>query len=893
MPRADQVQSFVGSKGPELSISKKCLHELIAEQAERTPDNIAIEFEGQALTYRELNERANQLAHYLQKRGVGPEILVAVLTERSLEMMVGLLAVLKAGGAYVPLDSTFPEDRLKYMFEDSRPRLVLTESALEPLWAKLGVDIEAFYLDRDWPKVEPEPVNTIESRVTPWNLAYVIYTSGSTGRPKGVELMHHSVVNFMQSMKREPGITERDTLLAITTISFDIAALELFLPLTVGAKVVLLARQASRVPQSLAKALEESSITIMQAAPTTWRLVVEAGWSGKRDLKALIGGEAFPQDLAQPLVERVSEVWNMYGPTETTIWSTICPVTSASASIPIGKPIANTQVYILDADLRPVPAGEIGELYIGGDGLARGYLNKPDVTAERFIKNPIPGEPSERIYRTGDLARFLPSGDIEYQGRVDHQIKIHGVRVEPEEIEAPILQFPGVKQALVVARENGPGDKQLVAYLIASNGDLATNRLRDHLKEKLPIYLIPTAFVALKEFPLTFNGKIDRKALPAPQMQAPSAVTVSEGPRDDIEYRLVTIWESVLKVKPIGLRDNFFDLGGHSLMAARLLTRIEQSLGKELPLESLLDSPTIEQQARLIRGQIGSNGHSQLPASQGLASDIPLFYLGGDPTFQPLSRRLRASHEFHSLGIQASIVRQLKNPYSLRCIAEHFVKAIRERKPHGPYMLGGWCAHGVLALETAQQLRQQGQEVALLVMLESINPRRIREQARWTRKIATLQVKMNLLQFEYAYLRSLGKQQARDYIAGRLSRKINGLQTAFRSPWQNSDSNEIRLTRATPLDVLYAAAANYQPYAYDSPVLLMRSEHSVFGFANDPVLGWGNYLGKDVEVCRTVGNHYTMYVEPNVNELAQKVSARLKQAQLRWQQVQTAQRQIA
>jgi thioesterase domain-containing protein/acyl carrier protein len=356
----------------------------------------------------------------------------------------------------------------------------------------------------------------------------------------------------------------------------------------------------------------------------------------------------------------------------------------------------------------------------------------------------------------------------------------------------------------------------------------------------------------------------------------------------------VTIWENILKVKPIGLQDNFFDLGGHSLMAARLLTRIEQSLGKELPLESLLDAPTIEQQARLMRNQAAQSGCAPGNNDRAPGNDVPLFYLGGDPTFQPLSRRLRAAHGFHSLGIQASIVRQLKNPYSLRCIAEHFVKAIRERRPHGPYMLGGWCAHGVLALETAQQLREQGQQVALLVMMEAINPACIRRQAQWIRRVATWQGKFNLLQFEYTYLRSLGKQQARDYIAGRLSRKLNGLPTSFHSPWQNArNSNQILLSRATPLDVLYTASANYQPYPYDSPVLLMRSQQSIFGFVNDPLLGWGKFLGKDVEVCRTAGNHYTLYAEPNVDELAEKVTARLKQAQLRWQQAQSQDRQIA
>jgi amino acid adenylation domain-containing protein len=873
-----QEQNTNQSHGTELSYPAECLHQLIERQAERTPDRIAVLYENESATYRELNQRANQLAHYLQKRGVGPEVLVAVLMERSIRTVVALLAILKAGGAYVPLDSHFPEERLKYMFEDARPKLVLTENELDATWRKLELELEAFYLDRDWPSVAQEPTENPVSGVQPKNLAYVIYTSGSTGRPKGVELMHSSVVNFMESMKREPGIQESDTLLAVTTISFDIAALELFLPLTVGARMVLVSRHISRVSQSLAKAIDDYSATIMQAAPTSWRLLVEFGWKGKSDLKVLCGGEAFPPELAEELPRRVAEVWNMYGPTETTIWSTIYQVRGATKSVPIGRPIANTQIYILDSNLKPLLPGEVGELFIGGDGLARGYLNKPEITAERFLPNPIPGGPSARIYRTGDLARFLPSGELEYQGRVDHQIKIHGVRVEPGEIEAAVMQFPGVKQALVIAREDGPGDKRLVSYLIpATPGTFQTMGMRDFLKKKLPEYLIPSAFISLEAFPLTFNGKIDRKALPDPPAPASVTVTVSEGPRDDVEYRLVTIWESVLKVKPIGLRDNFFDLGGHSLMAARLLSRVEQSLGKELPLESLLDAPTIEKQAQVIRGHAGPA--TPRPNNR---EEIPLFYLGGDPTFQPFSKRLRAFHEFHSLGIQASIVRQLKNPYCLREMAGHFVKAIRDRQPEGPYMLGGWCAHGVLALETAQQLREQGQDVALLVLLESINPERLRQQSRITRTIARWQVRSWLLQFEYLYLRTLGREQARDYLSGRLARKFTGLHSNIREAISSSRPDEEQLSRMTPLEALYAATANYLPLPYKGPTLLVRSQASVFGFASDPLLGWEKILGDHMQVCVAAGNHYTMYMEPNVESLAAQVNTHLKAAQERW-----------
>ena len=883
------VQNVIVSHRPDrqnmardTAAQAQCLHQMIELQAERTPDNIAVQFEGRVLTYRALNEQANRLAHYLQKRGVGPEVLVAMFAERSIGMIVGLLAVLKTGGAYLPLDPEFPQERLKYMLEDSKPKIVLTDSVLGQRGKRMDEGVESFYLDRDWPLVARESSENPHSTVRPRNLAYVIYTSGSTGKPKGVELTHFSVVNFMRSMQAEPGISEADTLLAVTTISFDIAALELFLPLTVGARIVLATRQGAKIPQSLAKYMAEHNVTIMQAAPTSWRLLVESGWKGESNLKVLCGGEALTRELADELLARVPELWNMYGPTETTIWSTIERVNPGNGSVPIGRPIANTQVYVLDTELKPVPNGEIGELFIGGDGLARGYLNRPETTAERFISNPIPGEPSSRLYRTGDLARILPSGVIEYQGRVDHQIKIHGVRVEPGEIESAILQYPEIKQALVVAREDRPGDKQLIAYVIPTKLDgFVPGAIRNFLKDKLPAYLIPSAFVPLTEFPLTFNGKVDRKALPEPPMPTGTRVAVAEGPRDELEYRLVTIWEEILRVKPVGLRDNFFDLGGHSLMAARLLARIDQSLGKELPLESLLDAPTIDEQAQLIRGY-NKNG-SQPVASPTNSSVIPLFYLGGDPTFQALSQRLRSLHEFHSLGIQASIVRQLKNRYALECIAEHFVHAIKARRPHGPYMLGGWCAHGLLALETAQQLRRQGEEVALVVMLETVNPVRLNQQGYFTRLITRMQLKLNLLEFEYAYMRTLGREQARDYVMGRFVRKMGALRRDAGQKFRGTSQNQMELDQKNLLEVLYGAASNYIPMRYDSPVMLVHSRKPLFGFANDPHLGWDKSLTSQLELCEVAGNHYTMYTEPNVEGLAQLMNSRLKAAERRLQ----------
>jgi amino acid adenylation domain-containing protein len=865
--------------------------ELFDEQAGRSPNETAVIFEGESLNYRELQEKSNQIARYLQKRGIGPEVLVGVGLHRSLHMIAGLIGVNKAGGAYVPLDVHFPQERLQYLVEDSGPKVILTDESNAHLWRHTGAEL--VYLDRDWPQIEEESTTTPSTAATAESTMYVIYTSGSTGRPKGVQLTHRNFVNFVCSMKQEPGITEADTLLAVTTISFDIAALEMFLPLVVGARIVLATRDTARVSATLSRAIEEHNVTIMQTAPTSWRLLLEGGWKGKRDLKALCGGEALTRDLADALLKHTGELWNMYGPTETTVWSTIHRVLPFEENVPIGRPIANTQVYILDDQLQPVPDGEVGELCIGGEGVARGYLHKPELTAERFVANPIPGEPSARVYRTGDLARYLPWGGLECLGRVDNQIKIHGVRVEPGEIEMPIVQYPGMKQALVVAREDVPGEKHLVAYIIPEHPSrLHPAELRGFLKAKLPEYLIPSHFVPLEEFPMTLNGKIDRKALPAPTAPGGKVTEVADGPKDDIEYQLVTIWEQVLRLKPIGLNDNFFDLGGHSLLAARLVTRIEQTLSADLPMASFLDAPTIAQQADLIR--IHKNGGPTKAAnsrvattvvrngSSGFGSAIPLFYLGGDPTFRPLSQRLRALHDFHSLGMQASILRSMQGTPSLEAISKHFVRAIRERRPHGPYMLGGWCAHGLLALETAQQLREQGDDVALVIMLETVNPRRLDERAKWVHWATRMQLKLNLLEFEYAYVRSLGREQARDYVLGRLERKIAGIERSFRNSGPRPGVHE-DLDQRNLLEVLYAAAGNYCPRSYDGPVALVSSRRKPFGFPKDRSLGWRDLLD-GLDIREAEGNHYTMYIEPNVDGLARELNVLLKAAEAGWRQ---------
>jgi amino acid adenylation domain-containing protein len=574
------------------------LHALFEQQARRSSDAIALQFEGERLSYRDLDERANQLARHLKSLGVGPDTLVGLFHERSLNMMVALLGILKAGGAYVPLDPSFPEDRLSYMVENSGMRVLVTQKALDGLLPVRPPSVVR--LDSDWPLISALDAGRLtQTNACPHNLAYVLYTSGSTGKPKGVEIEHSAIVNLLLSMRREPGISAADTLLAVTTLSFDIAGLELYLPLICGGRVVIASREDVHDPARLIRRMEESRCTVMQATPTTWRSLIHAGWNGSPMLKILCGGEAFPPDLAQQLKSRCGELWNMYGPTETTVWSTICEIAAVNGPVPIGKPIANTQVFVLDPNRNLQPVGVAGELYIGGAGVARGYLNRPELTAERFVASPF--QANERLYRTGDLARWLPNGKLECLGRIDNQVKIRGFRIELDEVEAVLSRHPGVQQCVVAASDETSGDKKLAAYYVAkSNKPIDVIGLREHMKHSLPDYMIPTIWMALPSLPLTPNGKIDRKALPRVEQQqiAPSGDHVS--PRTATEKTLARIWEEVLDVRNAGAHDDFFALGGHSLLAVNLINESERVFGIRFPLLTLFHSPTIAEFAEVV-----------------------------------------------------------------------------------------------------------------------------------------------------------------------------------------------------------------------------------------------------------------------------------------------------
>jgi amino acid adenylation domain-containing protein len=574
------------------AVPPSTLPDLFERQARHTPDATALVFGEQSLSYAALNLRANRLAHRLRELGVGPDALVGVCFNRSPEMVIALLATLKAGGAYMPLDPAYPRERLALMLEDAGPAVVLTHAGLLDGVADAAAT-STILLDRDEAAFADYAADDPRRVCAPAHLAYVIYTSGSTGRPKGVGVTHGNVVNFLHAMREAPGITARDVLLAVTSLSFDIAALELWLPLTSGACVVVASREASMDPEQLCALIERHGVSMMQATPSAWRLLLAHRWPA-RPLTVLCGGEALSPMLAQQMLAHVPTVWNLYGPTETTIWSSVQRIAPEQSRVTIGRAIANTQLHILDSGLNPTPVGVAGELYIAGDGLARGYLRRAGLSAERFVPNPF-GAPGARMYRTGDLARWLPDGTADYLGRIDHQVKIRGFRIELGEVEATLAAHPEIGEAAVAAHDDG-----LVGYVVkrapvASRHEAGAapdvRALREHCLSRLPDYMVPSHFVLLDRLPLTANGKLDRKAL-LPPAPVPAGVG-GDAPEGEIEQTLADIWAEVLQRDAIGRHDNFFELGGHSLLSVQVATKTKKAFSVDIPVGQLFANPTI------------------------------------------------------------------------------------------------------------------------------------------------------------------------------------------------------------------------------------------------------------------------------------------------------------
>jgi amino acid adenylation domain-containing protein len=594
--------------------STQCVHTCFEVQVAQTPDAVAVVCEDDPLTYGELNHRANQLADVLQQQGVGPGTLVGFCVERSLDMLVGLLGILKAGAAYVPLDPTYPSDRLAFMIDDTQMPMIVTHRHLleqlqldQPNGTSSSSTPTIVDLDSaEWKEEGLFFANPINA-VTPEHLMYVIYTSGSTGHPKGVMIAHRTVGNFLRAMQEELLLTQQDTFLALTSLSFDISILELFGPLLVGGCVHLVSRDTAMDGIALVQALTQSKATLMQATPVTWQLLLDSNWPGSPGLRAVCGGEALAGSLGQALLEKSVTLWNMYGPTETTVWSTLHRVSPDDHTVPIGRPIANTQLYVLDAAQQLVPVGVPGELYIGGEGLSLGYWQREELTREKFIPHPFSDDPQARLYRTGDQVRYRADGTLEFLGRLDDQVKLRGFRIELGEIEATLALHPLVREAVVLVRDDGPGGPYLVGYLLSAHeSPISMDELQGFLKERLPKYMVPSAWVELEAFPLTPNGKINRRALPAPLRINTRLEGAFAAPRGPLEEALVEIWQDVLEVDHLGIQDNFFDLGGHSLLGTQIFSRIQRNFSVALPLRHLFETPTVagvaEKLEVLLRG---------------------------------------------------------------------------------------------------------------------------------------------------------------------------------------------------------------------------------------------------------------------------------------------------
>lgn len=853
-----------------------CLHHLFERQAVRTPESIALVFERQQITYGELNRRANQTAHYLQKLGVGPEVLVGICMERSLEMVVGVLGVLKAGGAYLPLDPSYPQERLAFMAADAKVSVLLTQKRLIKNLPKHNAQVIA--LDSEWQTLTGERETNPVRCAQPENLAYVIYTSGSTGQPKGVQIPHRAVVNFLNSMRGQPGLMERDILVAVTTLSFDIAGLELYLPLSMGAQVVLVGSEVGADGTRLLEVMDRCAATVMQATPATWRLLLEAGWQGNRQLKVLCGGESLPRDLVDQLLDRAASVWNMYGPTETTIWSATHRVEPGQGTVPIGRPIENTQIYILDSHFNLVPAGVPGELCIGGVGLARGYKNRPELVAEKFIADPFSSEPGARLYRTGDLARYLPDGSIECLGRIDHQVKIRGFRIELGEIEEVLSQHAEIYQAITVDKEIA-GDKRLIAYIVPKGENRpSSDDLKTFLRKKLPEYMIPSGFMFLLDLPLTPNGKVDRKALPEPDGLRGEVSDELVAPRDLVELELARIWGKVLNVASLGMRDNFFDLGGHSLLAVRLFAQIEQKFDKKLPLATLFEAPTIEQMSKLLRRENWAPSWSSLVPVQPNGSKPAFFCVhahGGNVlNFIDLARRLGPDQPFFGLQAQGLNDNQPRHT-SVEQMAAHYVKEIREVQPAGPYLLGGYCFGGKVAFEMAQQLRAQGEGVSLVALIDAFAPGYQTLLPWGLRKLE--QVKFHWRNFKklegYARLGyfwekgKLARARAQNLLAALAARLYLSLGLSL--PPVLRVAAKVRGPRIRP----------YNPKVYAGTITVFAPSNSHSGYHRfESHLGWNRLAAGGLEIHEIPGQVTAIIAEPYVKDLAEQLSACIEKA---------------
>jgi amino acid adenylation domain-containing protein len=810
--------------------------ELFEAQVARAPHRTAVHSGRRTLTYGALHAEMLALSSLLTQNGAGPGVGVAVYLERGPHLLVGLLAVLHAGAYYIPLDPSHPRERTRRILATAAPKIALVEErtcdTLPELGGTLLLDVSTLY---------PRNAARASRRGAALDdMAYVIFTSGSTGEPKGVEISHRSLGNFLVAMARTPGMRADDRLLALTTISFDIAGLELYLPLVTGGCVEIADRDLALDPDGLARRLREGAITVFQATPATFRMLLDNRWSGQSNLKVLCGGEALSRELARALAPRVESLWNMYGPTETTIWSSVERIGPDSATVSIGRPIDNTEMYVLNERLEPVPPGAVGMLWIGGDGVALGYHRRPDLTAAAFVPDPFANRPGARIYRSGDLARRLSDGRLECLGRDDFQVKLRGYRIELGEIESALVTHSDVKEAVVQVKADDSGEKRLVAYVVRRDESSEVPAdLAEHLKARVPWYMVPGTFLTLSALPLTANGKIDRKALPEPRPEALGPGRDLLPPRDDIEVKLAEIFERLLGREGVGADQNFFDIGGHSLLAARVMREVNQAFGLALGIGAIFEHPSVARLASLVRRGGGRLGSQVIPLNRS-RSGVPVYFVCGIHLYRGLAKALEA--RFPCFGVYVPLEEQYMRAgttltdLTIAGLAEAYAAAIRAHAQSGPCALAGFSFGGLLAFEVARQLRASGCDVTQLILLDAVLPAAIRRRpVKWLR----------------VALKKAWRRLAQDPV--RLpARWTDPAEARGRHLEEARDAHLWELLRG-PLTERYFA----QHPCHDGPVLIVQAERreGFEGYDFEHGLGWRRFLTGTVAVKSAPGDH--------------------------------------
>ena len=855
----------------------RSVHGLFEDRVDATPDAVAVAFEGATLSYRELDRRANRLAHHLRRLGVGSERPVGLWMERSLEMIVAILGILKAGGVYAPFDLMAPPDRIAFMLRDSRIDVLLTQERMLGRLPAHGVRV--ICLDAEPRDIGAQPDTRLRDEAGGDSLAYIMYTSGSTGEPKGVAVTHRGVARLVLATDYAH-LGPDEVILQLAPLSFDAATFEIWGALLNGGRLVVPPPGVVSVDE-LGALLQRHGVTTLWLTAGLFHQVVDQRVEILRPLRQLLAGGDV---LSVPHVRRVlaelpaCRLVNGYGPTEGTTFTCCYQITGSAGferTVPIGRPIANTRVYVLDRHRQPVPIGVSGELWIGGDGLARGYVDRPELTAERFVTQRLPAAIEERLYRSGDVVRWLADGTLEFLGRQDNQVKLRGFRVELGEVESALAQHPHVRDVAVVVRPGPAGDKRLVAYVVP-DGALTPRDLRELLRSKLPEYMVPSIFALLERLPLTANGKVDRARLPDPEDSREASVTAVL-PRSDEERQLVGIWEEVLGVHGVGIRDNFFDLGGHSLLALRMFVRLEQALRIRLPIATLFEAPTIEELAAVIR-QGGRTGQwRSLVAIQPAGGRAPIFAVpgvGGNVLcYNDLARFMAPEQPLY--GLQSRGLDGDEEPFTrIEDIAAGFVKEIRELQPEGPYYLAGMCMGGVVAYEMAQQLRAAQQEIGLLILLETWPPvgtwgRLLRPGARLLTVLRLIRSRLRL--YAQTLARLEGRQRMK-FLLGRL--RMLGQMVAQRDVFRG-DRSEFYQDVVNQANLI--AYQEYEPRPYAGRVVFFRAEGRRVTAHQDRRLAWRQLITGDLDIQTVPGDDSgLMLAEPHVQILARELKARIE-----------------